>query len=93
MPQPISAEAMIRNLETRVAELERALHVSAQNVVLQVGDTQILLDVLGNVQINAPNCVSFFSGLQTQICSNSGVWIEAPILTLNADVLEQSQTG
>ena len=93
MPQPISAEAMIRSLEARVAKLERALHVSAQNVVLQVGQTQIALDILGNVQINATNSVNINSTGPTQIVSGSTVSIVTGLLCLNAEVLEQSQTG
>lgn len=53
MAIPISADATIKSLEARVANLEKALQVSVSQVVLQAGTAKIILNPSGNVQITA----------------------------------------
>jgi uncharacterized protein (DUF2345 family) len=48
---PNSGEAKIQALEARVAALEKALQVSANQVVLQIGNAKITLNPGGEVQI------------------------------------------
>jgi type VI secretion system secreted protein VgrG len=48
---PNSVEAKIQALEARVAALEKALQVSAHQVVLQTGNAKITLNPGGDVQI------------------------------------------
>ena len=64
---PISAEAMIKSLEARVANLEKALHVSATQVVLQAGTAKITLTSVGNVQITAGSTAQLTSVGDTTI--------------------------
>jgi hypothetical protein len=64
MTQPISADMLIKTLQTRVAALEKALQVSASQIVLQTGSAKLTLTAEGNVQITA--------GLNTQITSGAG---------------------
>ena len=64
---PISAEAIIKSLEARVANLEKALQVSASQVVLQAGTAKITLTPAGNVQITAGGTAQLTSGGEMQI--------------------------
>ncbi len=61
-----SAEAMIRALEARVAALEKALQVSANQVVLQTDLAKIRLTRNGDVQITS-NSTTLASTGDTQI--------------------------
>ncbi|HTS70518.1 MAG TPA: hypothetical protein VMO17_16160 [Terriglobia bacterium] len=64
---PISAEAMIKSLEARVANLEKALQVSPNQVVLQAGTAKVTLTHSGNVQITAGGTAQLSSAAETQI--------------------------
>jgi uncharacterized protein (DUF2345 family) len=69
MAQLNSAEAMIKALEARVAQLEKALQVTASQIVLQAGSAKITLTSVGNIQIT--------SGLNTQITSGADMQMKA----------------
>lgn len=53
MPVASTADATIKALEARVTKLEKALQVSASQIVLQIGSAKIILTAAGNVQIYA----------------------------------------
>ncbi len=69
MITPISHEAVVKTLEARVAALEKALQVSANQIVLQIGTAKITLSVSGEVHIT--------SGGNTQLTSARDTWIKA----------------
>lgn len=62
---PAAYEAMIRALEARVAALEQALRVSANQVVLQAGGAKITLTPAGSVQMTASTVVISADGKVT----------------------------
>jgi len=80
---PVSAEATIKSLEARVASLEKALQVSARQVVLQAGTAKIILTTVGDVQITA--------GGTAQLTSVSNTTIKATgHLILKGSTIEQN---
>lgn len=67
MALPNPTDVMIRALEARVANLEKALQVSASQVVLQSGGAKIALSSVGNVQITGGHTTQLISGADTEI--------------------------
>ncbi len=79
---PNSAEAIIKALEARVAALEKALQVSAHQVVLQTGYAKITLNPGGDVQI-AGNSIKLSSAGETQIKAAGNLVLKGANITQN----------
>jgi hypothetical protein len=47
MPQPVSTEHIIRALENRIQNLEKALQLSANKIILQAGMSKIVITQTG----------------------------------------------
>jgi predicted TIM-barrel fold metal-dependent hydrolase len=77
---PNSTEALIRALEARVAALEKALQVSASQVVLQSGAAKIVLTHTGDVQITA-NRTTLTSAGDAQIKAGGNLILKAARIT------------
>jgi len=62
---PLSFETVIRTLEARVAALEKALQVSAGQVVLQTDAAKITLNHAGDIRITSKDTTITSSGKMT----------------------------
>ena len=83
MAQPISTEAIINALEARVANLEKALHVSAGQTVLQAGTAKITLTATGSIQITAGMNTKISSATDTEIKAAGNIVMKANRIVQN----------